>query len=101
LRDQSLKAVKLGYLLGRKAETGRRREGFGDGLTYDLAQQTELWVTSAIGPSAMTLGLATPSWNGGYVPGAKIAEGEELPQQLGTSEFEIGKRIGHGIVTSN
>ena len=37
----------------------------------------------------------TAAWDSGYRPGAEVAEGEKLLQQLASSGFQFGQRTGH------
>ena len=71
-----------------------RREGFADGLSVDLASQTEVRaVTWVVGLMTMTVGLSATAVNGGDGAATKIAQFQDLDEDTGALLFEGGEGI--------
>src|SRR6266850_692454 len=70
------------------------REAFADGLSIDLASQTEVRaVAGLIGLMAMTVWLSTTAVNGGDGAAAEITQFQDLHENTGTSFFEDNEGV--------
>src|ERR1035441_9292116 len=85
--------MELGYFLGGLAECGRSGEGLRHALA--LAEQAQLRMARTIRAGTMAARPSAAAWDGGHGTGPEIAPGEELPQQLVSSGFQFGQRVGH------
>jgi hypothetical protein len=72
----------------------RGREGFADGLSVDLASQTEVRaVTGLVGLMTTTVWLSTTTVDGGDRAAAEITQFQQLHEDAGTLLFEGGEGV--------
>jgi len=85
------------YLALRLAQCGWGGKAFADGLSVFLAGQAEVrTVTRLAGLMTVTIGFSATALDGGDGATAKVAELENLGQELGTLLLEGGEGIGQG-----
>jgi hypothetical protein len=93
--------MKCVHLTLRLAQFHSRGECFADGLSVDLARQTEVGaVTGLAGLMATTVRLSATALDGGDGAAAKIAELQDLDENAGTLLFEGGEGVGQGGLLS-
>src|SRR5258708_18936089 len=85
----------LHLTLGR-TQFHRGREGFADGLSVDLASETEVWtVTGLFGLMTTTVGLSATAVDGGDGATAKVTQLQNLHEDAGALLFEGGEGVRH------
>lgn len=82
------------HLTLRLTQLHSGRKGFADGLSVDLASQTEVRaVTGLVGLMTTTVWLSTTALDGSDGATAKITQLQDLHEDAGTLLFESGEGI--------
>src|SRR3954454_3125030 len=88
--------MKSRHLTLRLPQFSGGRKALADGLTVDLARQTEVWAMAwLVGLMAMAVRLSTTAMNRGDGPTAKITEFQDPRLDGGTLVFEGSERVRH------
>jgi hypothetical protein len=82
------------HLTLRLTQLHSGRKGFADGLSVDLASQTEVRaVTGLVGLMTTTVWLSATAVDGGDGAAAKITQFQDLDENAGTLLFEGGEGV--------
>lgn len=94
--------MKCIHLTLRLPQFQCRGECLADGLSVDLARQTEIGaVTGLAGLMTTTVRLSATAMDRGNRAAAKIAQLQDLHEDAGTLLFEGGERVGQGASIPN